>query len=92
MFAFPWRIYKISGHSMRPNLEPNDLVLVRLTKTLKSNDVGIFRFNGNILVKRVKQKTDAGYELVGDNPYDSWDSNAFGLVDQTLIIGKVIWH
>ena len=51
IYVFP--ILRITGTSMEPTLDENDIVLVYKTKNLKPGDIVAFYYNNNAIVKRV---------------------------------------
>ena len=51
IYVFP--ILRITGSSMEPTLDENDIVLVYKTKNLKPGDIVAFYYNNNAIVKRV---------------------------------------
>lgn len=51
IYVFP--ILRITGTSMEPTMDENDIVLVYKTKNLKPGDIVAFYYNNNAIVKRV---------------------------------------
>ena len=96
------RRFQISGLSMSPLLQDGEdiivTVFVYLKNPLQVNDIVVVRhpFQENIImVKRIKaiemkEKGEKKYFVQGDNLDASTDSRHFGLIDENLIIGKVI--
>ncbi|GAB4454344.1 MAG: hypothetical protein Kow0031_36400 [Anaerolineae bacterium] len=92
------RRYKINGNSMRPLLQPGDVVLydpaAYRTASPRPGDIVLARHplqSGLVLVKRVESEAPGvGYVLKGDNPAESSDSRAFGAVRAELLLGKVM--
>lgn len=59
-------LYKISGNSMSPTINDNELVIIDLDKIPKSNDIVIAIIDGDLLCKRFIHKS-AFATLVSDN-------------------------
>lgn len=51
IYVFP--ILRITGSSMEPTLDTNDIVLVYKTKHLKPGDIMAFYYNNSAIIKRV---------------------------------------
>jgi phage repressor protein C with HTH and peptisase S24 domain len=86
-----FRIFKVSGESMKPNFKNDHFVLTRKTKNIKENDVVVINLDhyGNIL-KRVSSIGQNGVKLKSDNLiYES--TATFGLHEVSKIVGKVIF-
>jgi phage repressor protein C with HTH and peptisase S24 domain len=86
-----FRIFKVSGESMKPNFKSNHFVLTRKTNNIKENDVVVINLDhyGNIL-KRVSSIGQNGVKLQSDNPiYES--TSTFGSHEVSKIVGKVIF-
>lgn len=82
---------QVYGESMLPNLLPGQLVLAVGFRKPKIGDLIIFKHDGLEKIKRVKRIDHLKYYVEGDNPDDSIDSRQFGLIDRSVIIGKIIW-
>ena len=86
--------FRIVGHSMEPFLKENENVLVSSLPFLfsepQAGDVVVFERLKKVYVKRIKNKIDNNYFLIGDNKNDSEDSRKFGLIPKKDIKGKVI--
>jgi nickel-type superoxide dismutase maturation protease len=87
--------YKISGHSMAPKIKNQDSVLASGIYywffSPKINDVVVFSYKNNNLVKRIAGIKNGKYFLQGDNKNDSLDSRKFGFILRNQILGKVIY-
>lgn len=82
---FSYTVFQIGSNSMAPTITTNDLILVKITKNVDTDDVITFE-DGNILVThRVISKTGHGFITKGDanNENDKQISS-----DQ--VVGKVI--
>jgi type IV secretory pathway protease TraF len=79
---------------MEPAFRAGEYMLVRKLgkrSNLSVRDVVIFQAtNGEKLLKRIKEISEEGYILAGDNASDSWDSRNFGPIHRTSITGKVM--
>ena len=91
-----WRLYKVSGDSMTPTLLPGDWVWVDPRSYRQGypqpNQIVVARhpYRGDVwMVKRVVHVSDGSVVLRGDNRSESTDSQIFGAVPPSLIVGKV---
>jgi len=88
--------FKIIGHSMEPQIEDGQSVLVSsisyLFKTPKINDIVAFKDirNTQVLIKRITKIKNGKYFVLGDNKRDSLDSRKLGFISKDKIIGEVI--
>jgi nickel-type superoxide dismutase maturation protease len=91
------RRFRVTGASMLPVLKPGDVVLADPFAYrhghLQPGDIVIARhpLRGDVhLIKRVSAVTEDGRcRLEGDNPAESTDSRAFGLVAVEQVRGRV---
>ena len=93
------RRYVVSGESMSPTLRPGDsLWVVRTPGNVSPRP-------GWIVVARRPDRPDLeiikrvgaggegeGLRLVGDNPWASTDSRAFGAVRPEMVVGVAVWR
>lgn len=83
--------FKISGHSMEPNLKFGDEVLVSgvpyLFKEPAIGEVVVFKSSGKFILKRIKERKGESFLVKGDN---ATDSKEFGWIKRSEILGKVI--
>jgi hypothetical protein len=98
LLVWPFGFYRVAGDSMRPTLDPGDLLVGRRWLGLKPPRLGrvvVARIDGRPLVKRVAAASvcaaasERGLTLLGDNPAASTDSRHFGpapLADAEAII------
>lgn len=86
---FPWRIYRVAGHSMEPALKAGQYVVVRCTTNIATGDIIVCQYDGKTLIKRVKEKTPDGVLVSSDSPH-SLDSRDIGQIYSENILGKVI--
>lgn len=88
------RFFKISGHSMLPNLAPRDHVLTSSIPYLfskpKVGDVVVFKTSNTspVMIKRVSKISNNKLFVKGDNQKDSLDP---GFLSKKDIIGKVLF-
>lgn len=86
-------VFKISGHSMMPNLKPNDQVIVSgilyLFREPHVGDVVVFRYNNKVLIKRIVRIENREYYLRGDNKADNLKVKP---IKRKEIIGRVIFR
>ena len=88
-----WAV-RVSGNSMRPELEDGDILLVRRARALAIGDIVLashpFKKNVTIL-KRLAAIDETGrLELLGDDSDESSDSRSFGTVPIEHIRGKAV--
>ncbi len=87
-------IFKISGHSMEPTIQDNQMVFVsRLPFLLfkpRIGDIIAFRNKDQVFIKRIIKINSEKYFIAGDNKKDSFDSRRLGWIDKKQILGKVI--
>ena len=78
----------VTGESMEPTLNDNDIIFVDISKKDCSRD-GIYAINteDGLLVKRVQKLTDGTYDIISDN--DIYNNYAISR-DELTIYGKVI--
>ena len=85
-------LFKISGHSMLPIFKPNDRVLVSslpyFFSNPRTNDIIVFKYEGKIMIKRIKKKENSKIFVAGDN---SADSLKIEPIEKKEILGKVIY-
>lgn len=90
--------FRITGHSMRPLLQPGEEVLInpqayrQQPPELGDLVVAQHPFKPNLrIVKRVIEvREDGGCFIVGDNGRESTDSRHFGSIAPQHIIGQVV--
>lgn len=86
---------QIEGKSMYPTYSPGDLVLVSSLPYLFSNpregDAIIIKYDGRLMIKRIRQIKRNSYFVIGDNESESTDSRKFGWLKRHQILGKVIY-
>lgn len=93
MKIFPLKIFRISGHSMEPTLPVGSYVLIfAWTKHYKVGDIIAFKYENQIVIKRLHSINNHNYVVLGDNASDSLDSRQFGQIPFNNIIGKIIWY
>ena len=85
---------RVSGESMRPTLDDNDVVLVSPRSSIEVGDIVLASHpfkNSVTVLKRVFAIDAAGrIELRGDDPEESSDSRSFGSLPIDDIRGKVV--
>ncbi|MFE5485565.1 nickel-type superoxide dismutase maturation protease [Streptomyces sp. NPDC056527] len=85
-------IAEVTGVSMVPTLLHGDQLLVHYGGRLKVGSVAVLRHplqQDLLIVKRLIERRDAGWWVLGDNPDAEGDSRVFGAVPAELVLGRV---
>ena len=82
----PLRLLVIKSNSMFPNLEKNDVILIKKCNDYKVNDIITYSYENYLITHRIIEKNDEGFITKGDNN-NSQDNDLVKLKD---IKGKVI--
>ncbi|WP_078606858.1 nickel-type superoxide dismutase maturation protease [Streptomyces flavidovirens] len=86
-------VAEVTGLSMVPTLLHQDQLLVHYGGRLRVGDVAVLRHplqQDLLIVKRLVDRRDAGWWVLGDNPdAEVVDSRAFGVVPAELVLGRV---
>ncbi|HEY5268106.1 MAG TPA: S26 family signal peptidase [Candidatus Saccharimonadales bacterium] len=82
-------IRRVIGNSMSPYLNDGRLIIVSRSKKYKVGDVVGFRFDSQILIKRVSRVKDSSFYVLGDNSNNSLDSRKLGWIDSKNITFKL---
>ncbi|QFR00267.1 nickel-type superoxide dismutase maturation protease [Streptomyces phaeolivaceus] len=88
----PFGVAEVTGPSMVPTLRHGDQLLVHYGARLRVGDVLVLRhpFQQDLLVvKRIAERRDGGWWVLGDNAYAGGDSTDYGVVPDELVLGKV---
>jgi len=82
----------VRGDSMVPTLKNQSLIIVNRTDQIIEDGVYVFRYDGQLRVKRL-QFSKIGISVVSDNPaYQTWELSKAELATEDFeIIGEVIW-
>ena len=92
----PFAVITIHGKSMHPIHPDGSKVLIHkvfyLFQKPQIGDIVLVRDprDNKMLIKRVQDKKNDAFFVVGDNKKESTDSRHFGFVARRAIIGKVI--
>lgn len=84
---------EVEGDSMRPALSGGDRLLVYRTERVRPGDVVVVRDprdERSLWVKRVRDVTDGGIDVRGDDPGRSTDSRHVGPIPRRLVVGRVV--
>ena len=109
LFKFVFFIGYVPTASMEPTLKTDSLILgTRVYGDIEVGDIVIFKYEGNLLVKRVAAKggddfeidgvtysvPDGCYFMLGDNRENSYDSRFWEnpYVKEKDILAKVVWR
>ncbi|GAA2244073.1 S26 family signal peptidase [Streptomyces ruber] len=88
----PFGVAEVTGPSMVPTLRHGDRLLVHYGARVRVGDVVVLRhpFQQDLLVvKRVAERREGGWWVLGDNPYAGGDSTDYGTVPEDLVVGTV---
>jgi nickel-type superoxide dismutase maturation protease len=87
------RAVRVTGNSMRPTLEPDDVILIAQPFDLAAGDIVLadHPFKQSVtLIKRVAAIEGDKFRLVGDDLQESTDSRSFGTLPLGSIRGKAV--
>jgi phage repressor protein C with HTH and peptisase S24 domain len=82
----------VVGDSMMPGFADDSLIIVKKTNKFQVGDVVGFKFNDNILIKRIAKIKQKQYYVLGDNQNNSLDSRKLGWLGIEKLIFKVIFR
>lgn len=88
----PFGIAEVTGVSMVPTLLHGDQLLVQYGARLRAGCVAVLRHplqQDLLIVKRLIERRDGGWWVLGDNPDAEGDSRVFGAVPPELVLGRV---
>ncbi|MET9482374.1 nickel-type superoxide dismutase maturation protease [Streptomyces sp. NPDC006638] len=88
----PLGIAEVTGPSMYPTLWHGDQLLVHYRAPVKAGDVAVLKHplqQDLLIVKRLVERRDDGWWVLGDNPGAEGDSRVFGAVPEELLLGRV---
>ncbi|WFB47866.1 LexA family transcriptional regulator [Vibrio coralliilyticus] len=85
-------LLSVRGDSMEPTLKNQSIIMVNRIEEFTSDGIYVFRFEDNLMVKRL-QFLPERIEVVSDNPiYKTWEIMKKDLEHKDLqIIGEVVW-
>ncbi len=87
--------FTVQGHSMLPTLKDGTDVLsfnwAYIGRKPSIGEVIVLNFQGKDLVKRVTKVEGEEIFVEGDNKQDSFDSQDFGTVRASQVVGKVVY-
>ncbi len=88
----PFGVAEVTGLSMVPTLLHGDQLLVHYGADLRPGEVAVLRHplqQDLLIVKRLVERRDGGWYVLGDNPDAEGDSRVFGTVPAELVLGRV---
>ncbi|WP_328583494.1 nickel-type superoxide dismutase maturation protease [Streptomyces sp. NBC_00370] len=88
----PLGIAEVTGPSMYPTLKHGDQLLVHYRAPVKAGDVVVLKHplqQDLLIVKRLIERREGGWWVLGDNPGAEGDSRLFGTVPEELLLGRV---
>ncbi|MCX5092823.1 nickel-type superoxide dismutase maturation protease [Streptomyces sp. NBC_00365] len=90
--VLPFGGAEVRGPSMVPTLQHGDRLVVQYGARVRPGDVVVLRhpFQQDLLVvKRIAERREGGWWVLGDNAYAGGDSTDYGTVPEDLVLGKV---
>jgi nickel-type superoxide dismutase maturation protease len=84
---------EVYGPSMVPTLLPGDQLLVQYGSGVTAGDIAMLRHplqQDLLIVKRVLERRDGGWWVLGDNRLVRNDSREFGAVPDELIVARAL--
>lgn len=85
-------LISVTGDSMSPSLQNNDLVLIDLrVKSLGSDDIYAIQHRGHLLIKRIQIKMDGTIIVISDNPIYGSEVLKPGNEENFIVVGRVVW-
>ncbi|MFD7713234.1 nickel-type superoxide dismutase maturation protease [Streptomyces sp. NPDC059785] len=90
--VLPFGAAEVTGPSMVPTLHHGDQLLVQYGARVKPGDVVVLRhpFQQDLLVvKRIAERREGGWWVLGDNAYAGGDSTDYGTVPEDLVLARV---
>jgi nickel-type superoxide dismutase maturation protease len=88
----PFGVAEVTGPSMYPTLKHGDQLLVHYGAQVRAGDVAVLRHplqQDLLIVKRLVERREDGWWVLGDNPAAEGDSRVFGAVPHELLLGRV---
>ncbi|MER7662894.1 MULTISPECIES: nickel-type superoxide dismutase maturation protease [unclassified Streptomyces] len=88
----PFGVAEVTGPSMYPTLRHGDHLLVHYNAEVKPGDIAVLRHplqQDLLIVKRLVERREDGWWVLGDNPGAEGDSRVFGSVPHELLLGRV---
>ncbi|WP_405998566.1 nickel-type superoxide dismutase maturation protease [Streptomyces sp. NBC_00829] len=88
----PFGVAEVTGPSMYPTLKHGDQLLVHYGTEVRPGDVAVLRHplqQDLLIVKRLVERREDGWWVLGDNPGAEGDSRLFGTVPHELLLGRV---
>ena len=76
---------------MSPTLRPGSVVIFRKTSAVRAGHILMVRHDGKEKIKRLAQIDAGRLYVLGDNAARSTDSRQFGWLDESSIVGRLIW-
>ncbi|MFF0450497.1 nickel-type superoxide dismutase maturation protease [Streptomyces sp. NPDC004609] len=88
----PFGVAEVTGPSMYPTLRHGDRLLVHYGAEVRPGDIAVLRHplqQDLLIVKRLIERRDGGWWVLGDNPGAEGDSRLFGTVPPELLLARV---
>jgi phage repressor protein C with HTH and peptisase S24 domain len=89
-----WRRVLVRGPSMSPTLHDGDILLVAFGAPVRPGDVVVVRWAARrtqLSVKRAMRPIGDAWDVRGDNPYGSTDSERLGPAEVLGVVRARLW-
>jgi len=87
-------LFKVNGYSLYPLLKEDEVVCcVKIFSftNIKVDEIVLFRYNSDYMIKKVTSISSNGYFVKGETP-DSIDSRNFGELKRERLLYKVFFR
>jgi len=87
------RVLDVSGDSMEPYLQDQDVVLIDTGQTdIKDNGVYAIAYGSELRIKRLSKRFDGGLKIRSDNPVYPDEELTSEQAGYIRVIGKMLWR
>lgn len=87
------RVLSVSGDSMEPYLQDNDVVLIDMGQdTIHDHDVYALRYGDELRIKRLSKRFDGGLLIKSDNPGYADEVLTPDEAQHVSVLGRLLWR
>jgi phage repressor protein C with HTH and peptisase S24 domain len=87
------RVLSVSGDSMEPYLQDNDVVLIDMGQnTIKDHEVYALRYGDELRIKRLSKRFDGGMLIKSDNQKYAEEVLTEQDAKQIHVLGRLLWR